>query len=61
MSKDLTDAKRAAIQRYDAAHTKQIKLKLNLKTDADILEHLNEQKSIQGYIKKLIRRDMGSK
>lgn len=61
MSKDLTDAKRAAIQRYDAANTKQIHLKLNLKTDANILEHLKKQKNIQGYIKELILRDMGGK
>lgn len=61
MGKKLTDAKRAAIQRYDAANTRQIHLKLNLNTDADILEHLKEQESIQGYIKELIRRDMGSK
>ena len=61
MGKKLTDAKRAAIQRYDAANTRQIHLKLNLNTDADIIEHLKEQKSIQGYIKELIRRDMGGK
>ena len=58
MSKQLTDAKRKAIQKYDAENTKQIHLKLNLKTDADILEWLDSQKSIQGYIKALIRKDI---
>ena len=53
--------KRAQI-RYDAANTKQIHLKLNIKTDADILERL-EQISLedggkQGYIKSLIREDI---
>lgn len=58
MSKQLTDAKRRAIQKYDSANTKQIHLKLNLKTDADILERLAEQDSVQGYIKTLIRADL---
>ena len=58
MSKGLTDAKRKAIKKYDETHTRQLNLKLNLKTDADIFEHLEKQESIQGYIKKLIREDM---
>ena len=58
MSKEITDAKRRAIKKYDAANTKQLHLKLNLKTDADILAHLEQQESVQGYIKALIREDM---
>ena len=58
MSKEITDAKRRAIKKYDAANTKQLHLKLNLKTDADIIEHLGRQESVQGYIKALIREDM---
>ena len=58
MSKQLTEAKRRAIQKYDSANTRQIHLKLNLKTDADILSKLDEVDSIQGYIKDLIRKDM---
>lgn len=58
MSKKLTDAKRRAIQKYDASNTKQIHLKLNLNTDADILEHLEQQENVQGYIKELIREDI---
>ena len=58
MGKKLTDAKREAIKRYDAANTRQIHLKLNCKTDADIIEHLEKQESIQGYIKDLIRIDI---
>ena len=61
MSKQLTDAKRRAIQKYDSANTKQIHLKLNLNTDADILEQLAEQDSVQGYIKTLIREDIAEK
>lgn len=47
--------------RYDAANTVQIKLKLNLATDADILAHLAQQDSKQGYIKALIRADIAKK
>lgn len=44
--------------KYDSAHTVQIKLKLNRKTDADILELLGRVPNKQGYIKDLIRADM---
>ena len=49
---------------YDEYHTKQIKLKLNLKTDADILDWLhkktlwNSGTSMQGEIKRLIREEI---
>lgn len=43
---------------YDASHTVQIKMKLNLKTDADILEKLGAVGNKQGYIKSLIRADI---
>ncbi len=60
MSKELTEAKRRAIKKYDAKTTRQIHLKLNINTDADILEHLDQQENVQGYIKDLIRKDMRS-
>lgn len=44
--------------RYDASNTRQIKLKLNRKTDADILARLAEEENKQGYIKTLIRKDI---
>ena len=48
---------------YDEMHTTQIKLKLNKKTDADILDWLYRQqcsrdKSMQGEIKRLIREEI---
>ena len=61
MGMKLTDAKREAIKRYDAKNTKQIHLKLNLNTDAELLEWLANQDSIQGYIKSLIKKDMENK
>lgn len=48
--------------RWDAEHTRVITLKLNTKTDADILARLaaqpKETGGKQGYIKRLIRADM---
>lgn len=43
---------------YDASNTVQIRLKLNKKTDADILDRLDAVPNKQGYIKGLIRSDM---
>lgn len=47
-----------ASNKYDKENTKQISVRLNKKTDADILEHLETVESKQGYIKELIRRDI---
>jgi len=48
---------------YDELHTTQVKLKLNNKTDADILDWIYNQKrdfqkSVQGEIKRLIREEI---
>ena len=47
-----------ATARWDAENAVQVKMKLNKNTDADILEQLENVKSKQGYIKKLIRMDI---
>ena len=50
-----------ATAQYDRDNTRRINLKLNNKTDADIikrLEALKETEGIQGYLKRLIREDM---
>lgn len=46
-----------AQERYDKDNTIQIRLKLNKKTDADIIEKLDSVDNKQGYIKRLIRED----
>lgn len=46
-------------KRYDEKATRRYGLKLNLITDADIIEKLDTVESIQGYIKELIRKDIG--
>ena len=43
---------------YDKANTVQVRLKLNIKTDADILKKLEQVGNKQGYIKALIRADI---
>lgn len=53
-----SDAQLRAQDKYDKANTKQIKLKLNRKTDADIIAYLEQADNIQGLIKDLIRQDM---
>lgn len=58
MMKRSSDARKRAVSKYDASHTKQVKLKLNLETDKDILERLDEVDNKQGYIKALIREDI---
>lgn len=54
-----TEAQKNAIKKYDTTNTKQFKMKLNLKTDADVIEQLERVENRQGYIKSLIRQDMG--
>lgn len=54
----MTQAQRQAQARYDKRNTRQINLKLNLHTDADVLERLESVDSMQGYIKRLIREDV---
>ena len=44
--------------RYDAKATVRVGLKLNRKTDADVIQRLTSVESMQGYIKKLIRQDI---
>lgn len=54
----VSEAQKRAVRKYDDQNTKQYHLKLNLKTDADIIDRLAQQESAQGYIKRLIREDM---
>jgi len=53
-----TEAQKRARLKYDAKTSVQVHLKLNRKTDADILEKLEKVSSKQGYIKELIRADL---
>ena len=58
MPKKTSDAQIRASQKYNSKATKTILLRLNLERDKDIIDHLDKQKSMMGYIKELIRKDM---
>ena len=50
-----TEAQKRAQEKYDAKATVQINMKLNVKTDADIIKKLESVPNKQGFIKELIR------
>ena len=54
----VSEARIKAQARYDKENTQTCILKLNKKTDADILEKLKAVTSKQGYIKELVRSDL---
>lgn len=56
-----TEAQIKAQKKYDAENTRQVHLKLNRRTDVDVLEKLDSVPSKQGYIKELIRADLAKK
>lgn len=53
-----SEAQRKAIVKYDKNNIKRIVLKLNIKTDNDIIQYLNTKDNINGYIKELVRNDI---
>ena len=52
------NAQSKASIKYNASNVKQVKINLNLKTDADIIEYLQATNNVQGLIKTLIRKEM---
>ena len=53
-----TKAQLKATAKYQKANTKSYVIRLNLNTDTDIIEKLEQVESKQGYIKQLIRADI---
>lgn len=53
-----SDAQRITDAKFDKFNTKHYGIKLNIRTDADIIERLSEVGAIQTYIKRLIREDI---
>ena len=45
-------------QRFQRDHIRRIQLPLNRISDADIITHLDKQRSMSAYLKNLIREDM---
>ena len=57
----MTEAQKRAQKKYDDANRARwrlIHLKLNKETDTDIIEKLESEGSMNGYIKSLIRKDI---
>ena len=53
-----TESEIKAVNKFNKEKTKVIPVRLNFKTDADILSHLETVSSKMGYVKNLIRADM---
>ena len=53
-------AVKKAVRKYDEENTVQFNIKLNKNTDSDILEILEAVTNKQGFIKELIRVNMGN-
>lgn len=49
---------KAYIDQYQRANIIQVLIKLNRKTDGDIIKALEQVENRQGYVKELIRKDM---
>ena len=54
----MTEAQKRASAKYDKANTRVFTIKLNYKTDADLISRLESCKNIQGYIKDVLVKDM---
>ena len=46
------------LAQYEKENLRQIRLKINRKTEPELLEWIEKQENIQGYIKRVILEDM---
>lgn len=53
-----SDSQIRAQAAYDKKNTVRLSLKLNIRTDEDIIQWIRSQKSMQGTIKRLIREEI---
>lgn len=51
----------AYVAAYQKKNIREYRIKINRLTEPELLEHLDAQPNIQGYVKELIRRDMQTK
>jgi len=54
----LTEAQKKAKRNYESKAYRNFRIRVNQILEPELLEHLEKQKSIQGYILNLIREDM---
>lgn len=55
-----TEAQKRASAEFNKRKTVQVALRLNIETEKDIIDQLNQVPSKMGYIKELIRKDIAS-
>ena len=55
MAKYYSDSVKKATIKYEKNNIKRVVLKLNKKTDADIIDYLDQQKNVNGKLKDIIR------
>ena len=53
-----SEAQRRATAKYNKQNTITYGMKMNKKTDADIIKKFEEVGNVQGYLKKLVREDI---
>lgn len=58
---DRYDSQRKAANRWAKDNTKSITIKMYIKSDQDILDHLDKQDNRNAYIKSLIRADIAGR
>lgn len=51
----ITEAQKRATIRYDQKNIKRVVLKLNKKTDTDIIEYLKDLENVNKFLKEIIR------
>lgn len=54
----MTEAQRKASKKYDANNTRTFTIKLNYRTDADLIALLESRQNIQGFIKEVLEREL---
>lgn len=54
----VAESQRRASEKYQREHIKQYNLRLNLRTDIDIIRFLDSQNNRQGLLKQLLRQEM---
>lgn len=55
MPKYYSDSVKKAVIKYEKSNIKRVVLKLNKKTDADIIDYLDQQKNVNRKLKDIIR------
>lgn len=56
----LTESQKKSQAKYVQQYQRQFMLKVNRRTEPDLLDWLEKQESVQTYLKELIRKDMES-